>query len=118
MQIGTAFLVCSESAASDVHREAILSPAARCTVLTRVFSGRLARGVPNRMLRELSADARGPAPFPAQNWLTGGIKAEAIARGDGDLMSLWAGQTAPPAQRHPAAELMRELVRDAEALLG
>lgn len=116
-QLGTAFLVCTESAISDAHRSRILSADAESTVLTRIFSGRLARGIPNRMLRELESSETAPAPFPVQNWLTAHVKAEAARRGDSELMSLWAGQAAPLVRQRDAAELVDALARGADALL-
>jgi nitronate monooxygenase len=117
-QLGTAFLVCSESAISDAHRARILSADAESTVLTRAFSGRLARGIPSRMLRELEQAGAPRAPFPAQNWLTAPIRAEAARRGDAELMSLWAGQAAPLVREKSAAALMAELARGTDALLA
>lgn len=121
-QLGTAFLVCTESAISDAHRSRILnagadSADAESTVLTRVFSGRLARGIPNRMLRELEGAGIPLAPFPVQNWLTGQVKAEAAKRGDSALMSLWAGQSAPLVHQRGAAELVAALARGTDARL-
>lgn len=121
VQIGTALLVADESAVSATHRASILGEAARHTVLTRVFSGRLARGIPNRMLRELTHAARDgvpPAPFPAQNWLTGRFKPRATETGNSELMSLWAGQAAPLARQGHAATLLADWVAETEELLG
>jgi nitronate monooxygenase len=89
-QIGTAFLATRQSAASDAHRRALRGPDALRTVLTRALSGRLARGIPNRVTREVTD----PAPFPVQNWLTGQFRPTAADRGNADLLSLWAGQAA------------------------
>ncbi|RZU65155.1 nitronate monooxygenase [Microterricola gilva] len=116
-QLGTAFLVCAESAISDAHRSRILGADAESTVLTRAFSGRLARGIPNRMLRELESTGTPLAPFPVQNWLTAPVKAEAARRGDSELMSLWAGQAAALVRRRGAAELVDALARGTDALV-
>ncbi|MET1019813.1 MAG: nitronate monooxygenase [Microterricola sp.] len=116
-QLGTVFLVCTESAISDAHRARILGEDAENTVLTRMFSGRLARGIPNRMLRELESAGTPPAPFPVQNWLTAQLKAEAARRGDSELMSLWAGQAASLARQRGAAELVDSLARGTDVLL-
>ena len=72
------------------------------------MSGRLARGIPNRAVREIEASGV-IAPFPAQNWLTGVFRAEAARRGDGDLLSLWAGQASGLAVHDSAAEVFAEL---------
>jgi nitronate monooxygenase len=106
--VGTAFLRTRQSAATDAHRDAITRAAATDTVLTRAMSGRLARGIPNRAMRAIESSGV-IAPFPAQNWLTGAFRAEAGRRGDGDLVSLWAGQSAALAVHDDADEVFREL---------
>ncbi|MHC2998218.1 NAD(P)H-dependent flavin oxidoreductase [Microbacterium sp. HJ5] len=108
VQVGTAFLRTRESAATDAHRAAIASAADNDTVLTRALSGRLARGIPNRAMRDLETSGI-VLPFPAQNWLTGIFRAEAAKRGDGELASLWAGQAAGLARADAAAEVFAEL---------
>lgn len=114
-QIGTAFLACDESAANPPHRAELWSAHAAETVLTRAFSGRLARGIPNRMSREL-ANVR-HAPFPVQNWLTGQIKRAAAAQANPDLTSLWAGQSAPLIHHTNSNDLITAIVRDVDAVL-
>jgi nitronate monooxygenase len=109
VQVGTAFLATRESAAVPVYRDVLRSPAAAHTVLTRAFSGRLARGIPNRIIRELE-EAGTVAPFPVQNWLTGRFRPQAAAQGNTDLMSLWAGQSAPLLRHGTAAEVLAELL--------
>lgn len=118
VQLGTAFLVCDESAISPEHRAAILAPDAERTALTRVFSGRLARGIPNRLWHELESMAGTPAPFPVQNWLIGKIKAAARERGDGSLTSLWAGQASAMVRQRSAASLIESLSREVQRILG
>lgn len=116
--LGTAFLACDESAASTAHRSRLWSGEAETTVVTRAFSGRAARGIPNRMSRELGPSGEGLAPFPIQGWLAGRIKAEAVRREDADLMSLWAGQGAPLVRHHRAADVVAAIERDVDRLLG
>jgi len=108
VQVGSAFLRTSQSAATDAHRAALAGASDTATVLTRAMSGRLARGIPNRAMREIETTGV-IAPFPAQNWLTGQFRAEAGRRGDGDLVSLWAGQAAGLAPSDDAAEVFAEL---------
>jgi nitronate monooxygenase len=108
VQVGTAFLRTRQSAATAGHRAAISAAADTDTVLTRAMSGRLARGIPNRAMRELEATGM-IAPFPAQNWLTGVFRAAAAAAGDHDLVSLWAGQAAGLARFDDAGDVLREL---------
>lgn len=116
VQIGSAFLATTQSAATDAHRAALRSPDARQTVLTRAMSGRLARGIPNRVVRELEAQTGG-APFPVQNWLTGQFRAAAATQNRGDLLSLWAGQSSPLISIDDAATLMNTLLDDAGRIL-
>jgi nitronate monooxygenase len=108
VQVGTAFLRTRQSAATAAHRAAIAAAQDTDTVLTRAMSGRLARGIPNRAVREIEA-ADAIAPFPAQNWLTGVFRAAAAAAGEGELLSLWAGQAAGLAQLDDAADVLSEL---------
>lgn len=109
VQVGTAFLATSESAATAAHRAAIRSTGADQSVLTRAMSGRLARGARNRAVREIEASGA-IAPFPAQNWLTGQFRTAAGQQGKGALQSLWLGQSAPLARGETAAEVFAELV--------
>ena len=106
--MGTAFLATQESAANDAHRAAIRTTAAEATVLTRAMSGRLARGARTRTIRAIEASGF-TAPFPAQNWLTGGFRTAAAKQDLGELQSLWLGQSAPLARFDAAAELFAEL---------
>ncbi|RDV08518.1 2-nitropropane dioxygenase [Arthrobacter sp. RT-1] len=109
VQVGTAFLATRESAAVPAYRAVLRSPAAGHTVLTRAMSGRLARGIPNRVITEL-ADSPFVAPFPVQNWLTGRFRPEAAAQGKTELMSLWAGQSARLIRHDTAADVLAELL--------
>lgn len=108
VQIGTAFLKTRQSAANTAHRNAIAETPAHGTILTRAMSGRLARGASNRAIRAIESADR-IAPFPAQNWLTGQFRAEAGARGRGDLQSLWLGQAGRLAKYDDAGDLLSEL---------
>ena len=83
-------------------------------MLTRASSGRLARGIPNRLTREIGDDV---APFPLQNWLTGVLRMAAAERDDPELLALWCGQAAPLVELDDAEALFRRLVTDAERLL-
>ncbi|MCK6080264.1 nitronate monooxygenase [Microbacterium sp. EYE_5] len=107
VQVGSAFLRSRQSAASAGHRAALADSADTGTVLTRAMSGRLARGIPNRAVREIEA-ADAIAPFPAQNWLTGVFRA--AAAGDAELSSLWAGQASALGSGGDAAGVLSELV--------
>lgn len=107
VQVGTAFLRTRQSAASDAHRAALGQIAADDTVLTRAVTGRLARGIRNRLVETL--EACDIAPFPAQSWVVGPVRTEANRRGLGELQSLWAGQAAPLARHDDAHDVFAEL---------
>ena len=109
VQVGTAFLATSESAATPAHRDAIRSTSADATVLTRAMSGRLARGARNRAVRAIEASGT-IAPFPMQNWLTGRFRSAAGEQNLGELQSLWMGQAAPLVRYDAAAEVFAELL--------
>jgi nitronate monooxygenase len=91
-QLGTAFLACEESGISGPYRAALLDPARGVTRLTRSFSGRWARGLPNRFMLEMAGKEETILPFPAQNALTQDIRKKAGEVGSADYLSLWAGQ--------------------------
>ncbi|HYI32378.1 MAG TPA: nitronate monooxygenase [Glaciibacter sp.] len=104
VQIGTAFLVSDESIASEAHKEAIIRSAGHGTVLTSVFTGRIARGLPNRVTRELAGVA--PAvPYPLLGALTAPLRKAAQEQGRADLAAFWSGQSGALARRRPAAEI-------------
>lgn len=111
-QIGTAFLACSESGTTDLHRDALFSPSARRTVLTRAFTGRLARGIGNRWTDEMSAVAAQLPPFPITGWFVSKLRPAALAAGRTDLLSLWSGQVAPMLRHRDVASLMHSLLAD------
>lgn len=118
VQVGTGFLKTAESGAATSHRAALFDEAARTTVLTRLFSGRPARGIANGLIRELAdAEDRVP-PYPVQNALMAPIRAEATRRGRSDRSNLWSGQAALLAQGGTATEYLDRLIADAERVLG
>ncbi len=91
--LGTAFLLAAESGIVPAYRRVLASERAASTVLTRTFSGRTARGVPNRVTRTLR-DPDDIAPYPFQNAMTRDIRTAAAAQHDPEYLSLWAGQAA------------------------
>lgn len=107
-QLGTAFVACKESGTVDAHRDVLFNDRSRRTVLTRAYSGRLARGVPNRMIAEMEKHKL--APFPVQSWFFAKLKAAAMAAGDEDFLALYAGQGAPLLKHRSAAALMASLI--------
>jgi nitronate monooxygenase len=111
-QIGTAFLACDESGATPAHRDVLFSDAARQTVLTRTFTGRLARGVRNRWTDEMTAHVADLPPFPIQSWIVQHLKQAAAPLGRTDLVPLWSGQIAPNVRHRRAADLMDALISE------
>jgi nitronate monooxygenase len=107
VQVGTAYMCCPEATTSRIHRAALMSPAARHTALTRLITGRPARGIVNRLIREV--DDRSAPAFPLATAAIGPLRAAAEARGSGDFSPLWSGQNASGCKAVPAAELTRSL---------
>ena len=106
-QLGTAFLRADEAGTNPTQRRA-LAAGDRPTAVTRAFSGRPARGLVNRFLREHSEQA--PAAYPQLHRLTKPIRAASGRAGDPEAMSLWAGQTYPLAEEGPAEAIVDHLV--------
>jgi nitronate monooxygenase len=118
VQIGSAFLACEESNANPVHRAELRKPTARYTALTRAFSGRYARGIKNKLMRELQPHESAALPFPVHSLLTQPIFQAAIRAGQADSLSLWCGQSAALIRHTAAAELLSFLIADTTAVLG
>lgn len=118
VQIGTAFLACEESGAHPEHRQALFSPAAKHTALTRALTGRLARGIRNRFITETDRSPGEWPPYPSQGWFTQQIKSAAYAQGRLDLASMWSGQSAPLLKHHRAVELFESLVEETTAAIA
>ena len=112
-QLGTAFMLTPEAATSPAHREAL--PGSAPTALTRAFTGRAARGIVNRFMREHEPDA--PGGYPEVHHLTAPLRAAARAQGDPDGFHLWAGQAHSLARELPAAELVRALAAETREAL-
>ncbi|MGZ8289673.1 MAG: NAD(P)H-dependent flavin oxidoreductase [Telluria sp.] len=112
VQMGTAFLVCDESGITDAYKFRLINPGDTPTRLTRAFSGRYARGLENRFMKQMKAVEEQLPAYPVQNALTTPIRAAAAARGDTEMMSLWAGSEVRRARAMPAAQLMQTLVAE------
>jgi nitronate monooxygenase len=111
-QLGTAFIPCPESGASRVHKDSVLAAREDTTLITEKFSGKPARGLANRFMREMRDAPQ--LPFPAQNALTGKLRAASARAGNPDFVAMWAGQAAALSRALPAAELIATL--EAETL--
>jgi len=111
-QLGTAFLTCPESGATETHKQAILAARKDTTVVTRAFSGRPARALANDFITRLEGKENTILPFPLQNALTRAMRTAAAKRGDREFLSLWAGRGVAQARVMPAGELVRRLVEE------
>ncbi len=109
VQVGTAYLLCPEATTTPVHRAALKSEAARHTALTNVFTGRAARGIVNRVIRELGPISAAAPAFPLAAPAMMPLRARAEAAGSGDFSPLWSGQNAQGCKELPASALTREL---------
>ena len=118
VQIGTAFVACDESFASPAYRELLFGEARDETVLTKAFTGRLARSLPNRLSRDMQAHAEAFPDSTVQKWLARRLKAAVIAQDRTDLIPLWAGQAAPLIRFRKARALFDALVAEASVEHG
>jgi nitronate monooxygenase len=111
VQVGTAYLLCPEATTSAVHRAALKSAASRHTAVTNLFSGRPARGIVNRLMRELGPVSKAVPDFPLASSALASLRAKAESQGRGDFSPLWSGQNASGCREIPAADLTRELAQ-------
>jgi nitronate monooxygenase len=109
VQMGTAFLLCSECKTSALHRKALKSEAAGHTAITNVFSGRPARSIVNRLVRELGPINEELPPFPLAAAGTAPLRSLAEKEGRSDFTPLWCGQNASGCKEISAVELVKEL---------
>ncbi len=112
VQMGTAFLVTDEVGIHPAYKERVIAGRDSTTKLTRSFSGRYARGIENRFMRQMEPVESQVPSYPVQNALTGSIRAQAASQDDTELMSLWAGTEWKRARPMPAARLVETLVRE------
>ena len=115
VQMGTAFLACPESGASEAYKRALLDAKEDTTVVTRAYSGRPARGLRNEFIESLDGKEGAILPYPLQNALTRPMRMEAAKQGNSGFLSLWAGQGVTRIRQVPAVELMRTLIREMES---
>lgn len=109
VQLGTAFLFCPEARASATHRAALAEARDDSTVLTNLFTGRPARGIVNRFVREVGPLSELAPSFPLAGTAVAPLRAVDQARGTSDFSPLWAGQAARLGRELPAGELVRQL---------
>ncbi|MDQ0272908.1 NAD(P)H-dependent flavin oxidoreductase [Cytobacillus purgationiresistens] len=113
-QLGTAFLTVQESGINPTYKEALLQAKGE-TSLTKAFSGKMARGITNRFMKEMEKEA--VLPFPLQNDLTGVIRKQAASLDNPDFLSLWAGQAVSMVKQVSVQSLMDELIEGTNKLL-
>jgi nitronate monooxygenase len=116
VQIGTAFLACEESGAGVLHREALRGRRAGHTALTKGFTGRLARGIHNRLIEELNKPGTEILPYPLQRGLVRSLSLAAEAAGRSDLLPLWAGQSANLSTCTNVSAFLTSLVKEASEI--
>ena len=112
VQMGTAFLACPESGIAPAYRQALAQAQDTDTRLTRVFSGRPARGIVNPMMEAMAADEANVPAYPVQNALTGALRRAAAVQGRASHLSLWAGQGVAAVRPLPAAQLVALLAQE------
>jgi nitronate monooxygenase len=110
VQVGTAYLLCPEATTSQVHRRALASAEAKITALTNLFTGRPARGIVNRFMRELGPMSPHAPTFPLAGAASLPLRQKAESLGFGEFSPLWAGQNTADCKDIPAGRLTRELV--------
>src|SRR6266478_5205843 len=118
VQMGTVFLACEESGASLLHRQALRGKKAGHTALTKGFTGRLARGIHNRLLQELNQDGTAILPYPLQRRLVRNLAIPAEAAGRSDLLPLWAGQSANLCTCTDVLAFLTSLVEEVSKIAG
>lgn len=117
VQIGTAFLATEESGALPEHREALFSDAAKQTILTKAYTGRLGRGIITQLAKEVRGKEEGILPFPLQTTFMSSLRKAALEQGKQDLVLFWSGQIAPILKHRKASELMRALIEETGNLM-
>ncbi len=110
VQMGTAFLTCNEAGTPPLHKKALLELHDRKTVLTAAFSGKQARGIENRFIREMAPFEKDFPPFPTPIFLLAPMRKAAIEREDIEFLPLWAGERFALCKTLPAKELIESLI--------
>lgn len=111
VQLGTRFLVAKEAGTNSAYRRALIKASSVDTVITKAFSGRPARAIMNRFIREVEISGCDPLPFPVQNEITKDIRAAGKDFAVADFQSLWAGQgVGAIVNEEPVAKVVASLV--------
>lgn len=115
VQVGTAYLFCPEAKISDPHRQALREAKDSQTALTNLFTGRPARGILNRVMREIGPMSPLAPAFPLAGGALMPLRGKTEPAGSGDFISLWAGQAVGIKRQMPAGQLTRLLAEEALA---
>jgi nitronate monooxygenase len=118
VQIGTAFLACDDSGALPLHRQMLFSDAAKYTMLSRAFTGRLGRGIMSRPAIDLSGQEKKILPFPLQSAFISTLRKAALEQQKWDLILFWGGQIAPILKHKKSAILMQSLIEETTKIMG
>jgi nitronate monooxygenase len=118
VQIGTVFLSCEQSGASSLHRETLRRRNAGHTVLTKGFTGRLARGIRNHLMENLNRNGTEILPYPLQRELIRNLAIAAEAVGRADLVPMWAGQSANLSIYTDVSDFLTSLVEEVAEIAG
>ena len=118
VQMGTAFLTCSESGAHQVYKEAVLNAKEDQTVLTRSFSGKWARGIKNKFINEMHKEEATLPEFPVQNTLTQPIRKAAASQSNQEFLSLWSGQSPRLAKNQTVDTLIKNIISQANKIIN
>jgi nitronate monooxygenase len=109
VQVGTAFLLCPEAKTSSIHRQTLKSEQARSTAVTNVFTGRPARAIVNRLVRDLGPMNHSAPTFPYATPMLAPVRAHSEKSGNGDFSAMWAGQNVSGCKEIGAAEMTKLL---------
>lgn len=116
VQIGTAFLACEESNAPQEHKQMIFSDKSKYSTLTKVFTGRLARGIKSKISEAGKFIENEIAPFPLQSKFISPLRSAALKQKKTELITFWAGQAAPIVKEKNARELMLSLIDEVDVI--
>ena len=111
VQVGTTFLLCPEANTGPLHRAALISDTATHTALTNVFTGRPARSIVNRLVREIGPMTSAAPPFPSAASMVTALRQATEPSGKSDFTPLWCGQNASGCRNIPASEILQLLAR-------
>ena len=115
VQVGTTYLLCPEATTSPIHRTALKSRESQTTALTNVFTGRPARGIVNRLMRELGPMSEAAPAFPLATGAVTALRVKAEGLGSGDFSPLWAGQNTTGCREVSAAQMTQHLAEGVKA---